>query len=584
MKIIKIILVYSFLFTYIFSFNCFAQSNILKEAVKKEMNRTVSELKNEKYPVYFLSYYITETMNNQYLSSFGKINYTYPRTSNLKKTRSVDIDLRVGDYKFDNSHIIRGEYNPFGNLSVFSFLPIEDDEKAIRSVLWDKTDRAYKSAIEAYEKAISNQAVKIAVEDTSDDFSKELPNKYYEGFRRLVYSKNEALGVENAFIVDTLHWINVINRLSSKFKKYSWIYSGDVSFVANLTNKYYISTENSELSFSAPYVRLMISIKTKAEDGSSLPLYKDYFSYSCEGLPDEKLMESDIDSMIVLLNELRNANEAETFTGPAILSGEAAGVFFHEIFGHRVEGHREKDPAYSHTFKKSLDKSILPEFMNIVFDPSKKEIDGKEIAGYYKYDDEGQLGQRVEVVKNGIFKSYLMSRSPIEKFPKSNGHGRRSAGRSAVARQSNLIVESNNMKSNQELRNLLIAEAKKQNKDYGLLFDKVIGGYTMLNRTTINSFNVTPIVVYKIYVDGRPDELVRGVDLIGTPLTTFSNILATGDKYGIFNGMCGAESGWVSVSAVSPSLLVSTIEVQSKSKSQTKLPILPSPINTQEGM
>ena len=177
-----------------------------------------------------------------------------------------------------------------------------------------------------------------------------------------------------------------------------------------------------------------------------------------------------------------------------------------------------------------------------------------------------------------------MSRSPIEKFPKSNGHGRRSAGRSAVARQSNLIVESNNMKSNQELRNLLIAEAKKQNKDYGLLFDKVIGGYTMLNRTTINSFNVTPIVVYKIYVDGRPDELVRGVDLIGTPLTTFSNILTTGDKYGIFNGMCGAESGWVSVSAVSPSLLVSTIEVQSKSKSQTKLPILPSPINTQEGM
>ena len=572
------IILYFLISIFLFNLDCFSQSDVLKNALKKELDRTIISLEGEKYPVYFLSYYFTETMNDQYTSSFGKLKNSYPSTSNAKKTRCVDIDLRVGDYKFDNSHIIRGEYNPFGNLSVFAFLPIEDNELAIRSILWNYTDKSYKKAIEVYEKAISNQAVKVAVEDSSDDFSKELPNKYTERFRNRYYSLSESIGDSTAFVIDTLKWINIINRLSSKFLRYDWIYSGTINFVSKLKNKYYISNEGSEISFSETYVRLFIDIKTKSSDGMSLPLYKDYFSYSCDGLPSEDVISKDIDSMIVKLDELRNASEAETFSGPAILSGEAAGVFFHEIFGHRVEGHREKDPAYSHTFKTFLHKQVLPKFMDVIFDPTIKELDEQELAGYYKYDDEGQLGQRVEVVKGGIFKNYIMSRSPIEHFSNSNGHGRRATGRSAVARQSNLIVVSNNMKSTEELRNMLLSEAKKQNKEYGLFFDRVVGGYTMLSRTSINSFNVTPIVVYKIYVDGRPDELVRGVDLIGTPLTTFSNIIATGNKNGFFNGICGAESGWVPVSSVSPSLLVSTIEVQKKSKSQTKLPILPSPI------
>jgi len=80
-----------------------------------------------------------------------------------------------------------------------------------------------------------------------------------------------------------------------------------------------------------------------------------------------------------------------------------------------------------------------------------------------------------------------------------------------------------------------------------------------------------------VFADGRPDEIVRGVDLIGTPLTTFSNIIKAGGEIGTFNGICGAESGGVPVSASSKSLLVSLIEVQRKQKSQAKLPILNAP-------
>jgi predicted Zn-dependent protease len=172
-----------------------------------------------------------------------------------------------------------------------------------------------------------------------------------------------------------------------------------------------------------------------------------------------------------------------------------------------------------------------------------------------------------------------MSRSPIEGFPNSNGHGRCAPGYAPVARQSNLIVTSSQIKTNAELRKMLIDEAKKQGKEYGLFFVNVRGGYTMITRFNANAFNVIPLVVYKVFVDGRRDELIRGVDLIGTPLTAFSNIVATGSDIGIFNGICGAESGWVPVSSVSPNLLVSKIEVQKKSKSQTKLPILPAPTN-----
>ena len=224
-----------------------------------------------------------------------------------------------------------------------------------------------------------------------------------------------------------------------------------------------------------------------------------------------------------------------------------------------------------------MNKSVLPDFIDVVFDPTIKTMRGNELSGYYVYDDEGVKAQKVDVVTGGIFKNYLMSRAPNENCDKSNGHGRREEGYDAVSRQSNLLVIAQKTMPVTELKDKLREECKKQNLEYGLYFVKVQGGFTFTGRTIPNSFNVLPLLVYKVFTDGRPDEIVRGVDLIGTPLTTFSSIFAAGDDLGVFNGTCGAESGGVPVSAVSPSLLVQKIEVQKKSKSQAKLPILPAP-------
>ena len=185
------------------------------------------------------------------------------------------------------------------------------------------------------------------------------------------------------------------------------------------------------------------------------------------------------------------------------------------------------------------------------------------------------------MVEDGILKTFLMSRSPIAGFSRSNGHGRRQAGAEIVSRQSNLIVASKNSVSDAKLREMLIEEIKKQNKPYGLFFESVTGGYTTTGRAGLQAFTVIPLVVYRVFADGKPDELVRGVDIVGTPLASFGKIMATGNQAQVFNGYCGAESGSVPVSAISPALLVSEIEVQKKNRSQERPPLLgrPTPSN-----
>jgi TldD protein len=536
-----------------------SQETIVLKAMKSELQRIEKELKQEETPPYFMSYSIQEVESVSIVAQFGKV-----ITNKKTHKRTLDLDFRVGDYEFDNTHIIRGQPFNFGGSFGAHAIPIENNEAAIKKAIWYASDATYKSAIQRYEKALTNKAVKVQEEDTSADFSYEKPVK----------SINKKID----FKFNAQKWEDKIREISTHFIGNDWLYIGQVSIQAKVTTKYFVSSEGAEIQVSEPYYRIFLAGKTKADDGMSLPLYKSYFAFSPDDFPNMETIEKDCKAIIDMLAQLREAPLFnETYSGPAILSGEASGVFFHEIFGHRIEGHRLKDPSDAQTFKKSIGEEVLPTFMNVDMDPTRKKLDEYDLSGYYQYDDEGTKAQKVEVVRDGVFLSFLMSRSPIEGFKKSNGHGRKQAGFSAVSRQSNLIVSANDYMPIEELREELIEQCEDQDKEYGLYFIKVQGGFTFTGRSIPNSFNVNPLIVYKVFTDGRPDELVRGVDLIGTPLTTFSNIIGAGDDLGVFNGICGAESGGVPVSAASPSLLVSTIEVQRKAKSQAKNPILSAP-------
>ncbi|MDP4229131.1 MAG: metallopeptidase TldD-related protein [Bacteroidota bacterium] len=532
-----------------------------------ELKRENATLSKQSTSPYFISYNLGDDQNVTIVSSFGAL-----VRSDSSRSRTLLIDLRVGDYKLDNTHQIRTNAGFFGGSGFAGAnsrqAPIENDPEALRIALWRETDAAYKSAKERLEEVKTNRTIKVEEEDSSADFSKPSgpPASLYEDPVEMT-----------SFFKNRSQWEERLRKYSEVFRGMEHIYEAKASLVASIVRKYFVSTEGSLMASNQIYVRLMIQAMTKASDGMELPLYKSYFAIKPDDLPSDEVILADAKEMLATLEKMRTAPLVDPYTGPAILSGGASGVFFHEIFGHRIEGHRQKNTNEGQTFKKKIGEKILPDFLSVYFDPLQKTYAGSQLMGCYAFDDEGVRARRVDVVENGVFERFLMGRSPIEGFSESNGHGRASPGKRPVARQSNLIVTANRTVSEDSLRGLLIAECKKQKKPYGLNFVQVEGGFTLTGRTIPNSFNVLPILVYRVYADGRPDELVRGVDLIGTPLATFERIIAAGDKPETFNGVCGAESGWVPVSASSPSLLVREIEVQKKEKSQERLPILPAP-------
>lgn len=529
-------------------------------AMKAELTRSLATFKTQPTPPYFLSYEVTDDRTFSVNASFGEI--TLSRKDHQRK---LDIDLRVGSPQLDNTHEIRGgmpDLGGFTNRFMMVAMPLDDDPAAIRNVIWYSTDQKYKAAVEQFTKVKTNVEVQAAPDDKSDDFAPEPAEKYSEPVAPLH-------GEQRA-------WEEKLRKYTAPFAARSDIYSANAEFTADVETRWYVNSDGSEIQVSRPFYRLFIFAFAKADDGMELPRYESYFGVKPEDLPDDATVLKAVDRMMKDLTALRNAPIVDPYTGPAILSGRASAVFFHEVFGHRIEGHRQKESEEGQTFKKKVGEQLLPANFSVYSDPTVNQSAGVDLVGSYAFDNEGVRARRVTVVDHGIFRNFLMSRSPIEGFPHSNGHGRRQQGFAPVARQSNLIVDVQNAVKDAKLKQMLIDEVKKQGKPFGLYFDEIEGGFTLTGRTIPNAFNVLPILVYRVYPDGK-EELVRGVDLIGTPLTTFSKVITGDDKVAVFNGLCGAESGMVPVSASSPAILVSQIEVQKKEKSQETGPILPAP-------
>jgi predicted Zn-dependent protease len=531
-------------------------------ALEEEAKRAMDVLgRPGESAAYFVGYEVSDLNNVDIEASLGAL-----RSSSTDRARLLDIDVRVGEYQLDNTHQIRGARGAQSapNFSVPVLMPLDDDLDSLKSVIWLETDRRYKAAADRFIQVKANMAIKVDEEDTSADFSRETP--------QTVTLPLPSLNV------NTPEWENKLKMYSAVFSQHPEIYDGALGLSATATHQYVVNSEGTSIQHGTARIRLSISARTKAEDGMDLYRFESFDAHTPANLPNDAVIRQTIDQMIVDLKALRDAPMIEPFAGPAILSGRASGVFFHEIFGHRIEGQRQKSEDEGQTFTKRVDQLILPDFISVFDDPTTKVLAGADLNGHYAFDNDGVPAQRVTVVDKGILKNFLLSRSPIAGFERSNGHGRKAPGYRTVGRQANLIIEASSSVSDAKLREMLIEEARTQNKPFGLIFKDISGGFTMTGRASTQAFQVTPIMVYRVYVDGRPDELVRGVDLIGTPLTSFSRIVAAGDKQEVFNGFCGAESGFIPVAAVSPSILTTQIEVQKRSKSSERLPILPPPV------
>lgn len=532
--------------------------------LRTELRAQMDELKKQEFPPYYMNYRVVDEQFARVITSFGVLT---AKESNRERTLVPQI--RIGNPEFDNFKIkqMGSPISRFHGPS-YAVLPIDDTngDNATRQAIWNEVNNRYKFAIDAYQTARAETTINVAEEDKAPCFSQAPAEKYYE-----------APLPANRTAVDLDAWEKRLKEISAVFKKHPKILRGDASFRYTVKRIYVLDSEGTEVVQNLTYARIMVQGAAKADDGMELPLVLSYFAHSPESLPSNEQIVKDANLMADKLLALRDAPIVDPYTGPAILSGSASGVFFHEIFGHRIEGQRMKSDKDAQTFKKMIGEYVLPPHLQVFSDPTLKNYADQDMNGYYKYDDQGVKAERVDVVIDGKLNDFLMTRTPLDAHPRSNGHARADIGYDPVSRQSNLVVESSDPKTEEELRQLLIAEIKKQGKDRGYFFKSVTGGFTMTNRRGANAFNVTPLEVYEVYADGRPDKLVRGVDLIGTPLSMFSNIIYAGKAPEIFTGTCGAESGGIPVTATSPTILVQKVEMQRKAKASDLPPILEKP-------
>ncbi|HEY2646934.1 MAG TPA: metallopeptidase TldD-related protein, partial [Candidatus Acidoferrales bacterium] len=475
---------------------------ILLSTMQSELDRAKTSLAKSDPAPYFISYEVYDQRSLMVAGTYGTI-----VTSNAGNHRWADVTMRVGTPAMDNTH---NENRESGISS--GALPLADDRDAIARTLWDLTDREYRRASPAYAKVMTNNSVEAAEEDKSPDFSVEPAQSHVEASPTpIVFNQKE--------------WEEKLRRYSALFRKYPEVYSSNVTLQVEQSTSYFVSSEGSKVETPGIMARLVVEASTRADDGMELVRVETFESSKAENLPTEKELIAKEEKMASDLKALRAAPLAEPFDGPALLSGRAAAVFFHEVLGHRLEGHRQRGDTEGQTFTKKVNQPVLPSFLSVYDDPTLGTINGIPLSGTYAHDDEGVPSERVALIQDGVLKNFLMSRMPITNFDKSNGHGRHQAGFMPTGRQGNLIVQSTKTVKDSDMRAQLIEEVKKEGKPYGLYFEDVQGGFTLTTRELPQAFQVLPVIVWRVYPDGRPDQLVRGVDIVGTPLASLNRIL-----------------------------------------------------------
>ena len=333
-----------------------------------ELDRNFQVLKAEADPPpYYLAYEVTEQDFTVISASLGSIS-----ANSHGRSRTLDVTVRVGSPKLDNYHRVRGDRAQFTSGAPLS---IDDVPAAIRRRIWLDTDRAYRAAAERLIKIRTNTQVNVAEEDQSDDFSKEEPAVYDE--------------VPRYAPLDSAAWEPRLRELSARFARRPGVLTANVTLLWQQDTRHLVTTEGTRLRHGRGYARIVISAQGKAADGMDLGTGITFEAVEPGGLPKDAVLNKAADRLAADLAGLLAAPVAEPFVGPAIFSGRAAGVFFHEIFGHRVEGHRQKDESEGQTFTRSVGGNVLPDFLSVTFDPTRRKAASTDLNGWYLYDDEG---------------------------------------------------------------------------------------------------------------------------------------------------------------------------------------------------
>jgi len=532
-------------------------------ALKTEQTRSMKKLhlSGEDGP-YFIRYLVRDYDSYDLSARFGAM-----YESSYQRVRQAAVEVRVGSYQFDNTADDSAEkfidFDDFDRYQPSMFAPIDNDVEAMRGTLWLLTDARYKQALAALHKKRGARVTKMVEDEKMPSFSREKPAR--------------AVDPGVTLTLDTGVWSDRLRRLSALFKAYPEIFDAQVKLSADHQTRYLVTSEGTALVNERLIYSLNLLATARAPDGLLVNHFKSFYGAGEAELPSEPELSRVAAQLATEVKHLCKAPMLDPFNGPAILLPEAAGVFFHEALGHRLEGERQNDNKEGATYKGQIGKSVLPSFISVIDDPTMARLGDVSLNGHYEFDDEGVAARPVTLVDHGILRNYLKSRTPVKGSLQSNGHGRSEGTLDPIGRMGNTIVRSDKVVSYNKLKEMLLDEIRRQKKAFGLIIADISGGQTNTTTYDFQAFKGMPRVVYK--VDGKTGEetLVRGVEFVGTPIGSLNRIVAASDHPAVFNGFCGAESGYIPVSTVAPALLISEIELQRTRRAMERPPLLPAP-------
>jgi TldD protein len=532
-----------------------AEQDTVLAAMSAELQRSKSRLKMDNLAApYYVEYHVTDTQQFYAEASFGAL-----RLTQTTHSRSLRVVVRVGDYKQDS-------YGP-GGQGVADVAPLEDDPTALRRALWLATDRAYKSATEALAGKKANQA-QFTGDQGYDDFAHATPLQSLDPLVKLN--------------VDPKPWTDMLVKSTSLYRTDPKLESLSATARFVVTNKYFVNSEGTVTRQGAEVDNLSLDASTQAADGMTLQRNPYFAAAKLADLPSPEKFQPATADILATLKALRDAPVVEEdYLGPVIFTADSANGLFGSLIANNVTGDRPRTGDTARTagnFASSYKSRVLPTFLSVADDPTATTFGGKSLIGSYNVDDEGVRAQKVPLVDKGILNSYLLGRQPIRDFPESNGHGRAGAGQPPRPSISNLIVTASESSSPDELKAKLIALCRDANLRYGYLAQTLgvsqsIAGAGRGRGGPAFSFQIYPVLLYRVYVSDGHQELVRGATFNQLDTRALrTNIVAAGDDPLVDN-----RAGGIPTSVVSPSLLFDELEIRRSSDKNEKLPEYPAP-------
>jgi len=507
-------------------------------SLRAEMDRSKSKLRLENMSApYFIDYRVVDLDNWEADAALGGV-----RAETHARIRFLLVQVRLGDYKQDNSSAHGG-----GAVEV---VPLDSDEHAFRFQVWSATDKAYKQAVEAL---TDKQArlKQLTIDHPVDDFAHAEPVQLLQPV--------VALRPEHE------PWLKMLREASGLYTRDPKVQFLDAALSFKAVNRYYLNSEGTVVRSGEELYRMSISGNTQAEDGMRLERSAEFTAKSLTDLPKAAEFQDRASTMLASLKQLREAPLAdEDYHGPVLLSADSSSTIFAALIGENLLGNKPElgqNARVRGQFASSYKTRVLPDFLDLVDDPTLAALEGTALLGHYEVDDEGVKAQRVPLVEKGMLVNFLLGRQPIRDFPASNGHGRASLPLSWPAPGlGNLVVHSSDAAAPEELKKKLIAMCKERGLEYGYYVKTMSGPHA-------------PRLLYRVWTQDGREELVRGA-LFGDldQRSMRSNIVAAGNDHYVDN-----EIHPVPHSVVAPSILFDDLEVKRQTSNKDKLPEYPAP-------